>query len=139
MALQVWLPLNGNLDNQGLSNITITNNGGNPTFTDGKIGKGLSCPGNFNWKISTITLESEASITWWSKTTANGKMPWVLECTTSNYLNFYEASIYTLNIGDGNNNPFQNNGTNINVLHDGLWHHFAVIWKDSKVLLYIDG
>jgi len=38
MALQVWLPLNGNIKNQGLSNITVTNNGA--TVNDnGKIGK----------------------------------------------------------------------------------------------------
>ena len=38
MGLQVWLPLNGNLNNQGLSNVTVTNNGA--TVDDnGKIGK----------------------------------------------------------------------------------------------------
>ena len=40
MALQVWLPLNGNLNNQGLSDITVTNSGA--TFdNNGKIGKCL--------------------------------------------------------------------------------------------------
>lgn len=38
MALQVWLPLNGNLNNQGLADITVTNNGA--TVNDsGKIGE----------------------------------------------------------------------------------------------------
>ena len=45
MALQVWLPLNGNLDNQGLSNITVINHGA--TVNDnGKIGKCYSFDGS---------------------------------------------------------------------------------------------
>lgn len=40
MALRVWLPLNGNLNNQGLSTIIPS---GTPTFLDnGKIGKCIS-------------------------------------------------------------------------------------------------
>ena len=43
MALRVWLPLNGNLNNQGLSNqgiITTT-----PAYTNGKIGQCLTTGG----------------------------------------------------------------------------------------------
>ncbi len=36
--LQVWLPLNGNLENKGLSNVTVTNNGAT-VDNNGKIGK----------------------------------------------------------------------------------------------------
>lgn len=38
MALQVWLPLNGNLNNQGLTDITVIN-GGATVNNNGKIGK----------------------------------------------------------------------------------------------------
>ena len=38
MSLQVWLPLNGDLHNQGLANITATNNGAT-VDNNGKIGK----------------------------------------------------------------------------------------------------
>ena len=38
MSLQVWLPLNGDLHNQGLSNVTVTNNGAT-VDNSGKIGK----------------------------------------------------------------------------------------------------
>ena len=37
MALQVWLPLNGNLNNQGLANVTVTNSGATVNSA-GKIG-----------------------------------------------------------------------------------------------------
>lgn len=140
MSLLVWLPLNGNMNNQGLSNVAITNNPSAPTYADGKLGRGLSCSGSVNWRISPITLSSEASICWWSKTSTNGKMPWVLESTASNKLNFYESTIYTLNTGDSNNNPFvTSSNSNINVLHDGKWHHFVVTFGSSKAKLYIDG
>jgi hypothetical protein len=44
MALQVWLPLNGDLHNQGLSNVTVTNNGAT-VDNNGKIGKCYSFDG----------------------------------------------------------------------------------------------
>ena len=37
MALQVWLPLNGNLNNQGLANVTVSNSGATVNSA-GKIG-----------------------------------------------------------------------------------------------------
>ncbi len=140
MGLLVWLPLNGNMKNQGLSNVTITNNPSAPTFADGKTGKGLSCSGSVNWRISPITLSSEASICWWSKTTTNGKMAWVLESTASPLLCNYESGIYTLNTGDGTRNPYvTSSNANISVLHDGKWHHFAMTFGSSVAKLYIDG
>lgn len=45
MALQVWLPLNGMLENKGLSNVTVTN-GGATVDNNGKIGKCYSFDGN---------------------------------------------------------------------------------------------
>ena len=51
MALQVWLPLNGNLDNQGLSNITVTNSEAT-VDNNGKIGKCY----NFNGTSSETTI-----------------------------------------------------------------------------------
>ena len=138
MALQVWLPLNGNMENQGLANVTITESGGSATYADGKIGLGLSTSSKF-WVIRNITLGSEATIAYWSKTTVASKMVWVLECNVSNYLNIYTSSIYTLNTGDSNNNPFKYNGSNVNVIIDGLWHHFAVTFGNNEAKLYIDG
>ena len=44
MALQVWLPLNGNLNNQGLSTGSLS--AGSMTFEDGKLGKCLRVNNN---------------------------------------------------------------------------------------------
>ena len=45
MSLQVWLPLNGDLHNQGLADITVTNNGAT-VDNNGKIGKCYYFNGN---------------------------------------------------------------------------------------------
>jgi len=39
MALQVWLPLNGDLKNNGLKEVNITAIEATPTYVAGKIGK----------------------------------------------------------------------------------------------------
>jgi hypothetical protein len=38
MALRIWLPLNGSLENIGISDVTVTNNGAT-VDTAGKIGQ----------------------------------------------------------------------------------------------------
>jgi hypothetical protein len=48
MALRVWLPLNGNLENKGLSNIKLTS--GTAVYLDnGKIGKCISLSSRINF------------------------------------------------------------------------------------------
>ena len=70
MALQVWLPLNGNLNNQGLANVTVTNNGA--TVNDGgKIGKcyafgdGNASDKGININNNLTSLGSKRSICAW--------------------------------------------------------------------------
>ena len=138
MSLQVWLPLNGNLINQGFANITVTTVG-STSYGDGQFVKGLTCNGASYWELSNVYLTSEATITWWAKTNTASKMPWVIVSDASDRLNIYTSTYYTLNTGDGNANLFQNNGANVSVLKDNIWHHFAVTFHNSQVKLYIDG
>lgn len=64
MSLRVWLPLNGDLHNQGLSNISLS---GSPIWGTGKIGgKSFCC----NTGITGITIDdlvnvTEFSIAYW--------------------------------------------------------------------------
>ena len=51
MSLKIWLPLNGTLDNQGLDDVVVTNNGAT-IDNNGKIGKCY----NFNGNDSGINI-----------------------------------------------------------------------------------
>lgn len=70
MALQVWLPLNGNLDNNGLSDIRVTN-GGATVVSTGKIGKAYSFDGTSNYiQLDNMTfmptmLQKEWTVAFW--------------------------------------------------------------------------
>ena len=71
MSLKVWLPLNGDLRNNGLSNVTVTNNGAT-IDNSGKIGKCYSFDGS-NDKITLTNLPnpSNISVAFWMKRSAN--------------------------------------------------------------------
>lgn len=64
MSLKVWLPLNGNLNNQGLSSASINSNG-NFTYENGKLGKAVA----FNNSTKYISIDKfdtpEISISAW--------------------------------------------------------------------------
>ena len=74
MSLRVWLPLNGDLHNQGLSDIVVTNNGATVN-TSGKIGSCYS----FDKSVSTylkltnpiVSNNSGISFAFWIKLPAN--------------------------------------------------------------------
>jgi hypothetical protein len=82
MGLQIWLPLDGNLENKGLTDVTITANG-TVSYANGKIGQCLSCNSATFLNIVGLTLNNEASILYWSKTAINGDMAWTLVSTSS--------------------------------------------------------
>ena len=49
MSLQVWLPLNGNLDNLGLNGTKVPSlMGTGITYSTGKIGQAATFPNNCN-------------------------------------------------------------------------------------------
>ena len=70
MSLRVWLPLNGTLDNQGLDNVIVTNNGAT-IDNNGKIGKCYSFDGsNDKIQISNAPTPVDISIAMWFKRNA---------------------------------------------------------------------
>jgi len=78
MALQVWLPLNGTLENKGLSNVTVTNNGAT-VDNNGKIGKCYSYTASQYIELNNLPFSSlsSCSISFWLKVTVKGSSGWL--------------------------------------------------------------
>lgn len=142
MALQIWLPLNGNLNSQGLTNVTLSS--GTPTYTAGKIGQCLSTGSlTFNVPSSLITSLGSTnvySMCCWCKildTTSSAR--WVFQVGTGTgtsrglWENNATASRHWAYSGSG-----INISTSINTV-DLNWHHICFTSSGSTVKMYIDG
>lgn len=142
MALQLWLPLNGNIHNQGLCDVKIS---GHPnSWENGKIGRcGLFnnnnylFMNNYSQDLFQPSHDKSISIACWVKCTGTRD-------TTNSYIiawNSYEFS-YSFNrimfrLGNGSENTYGVYGT----IDGNGWHHVAGIWdaKNKKVQIYFDG
>ena len=141
MSLQVWLPLNGDLRNQGLSNIAFVNN--NATVNDnGKIGKCYSFNGSSSKCYSKLpsTDFSKLSIAVWAKidstSTGNGYIAG---------LSFSGSSACQIHYNPTDKKfrcYFRGNQTGIAqdiTSYLDTWHHYAVTVNQKIFKLYIDG
>lgn len=106
--LSVWLPLNGDLRNQGLSNITATNNGAT-VDNNGKIGKCYSFDGNDDFinlgNIGSHFDGSAFSICFWIFSLENKTRAAVF----SSYGLSSTSNFFGLELNSSNNNYCNNN------------------------------
>lgn len=136
MSLQVWLPLNGDLKNQGLSNITVTNSGATVN-NNGKIGKCYYFGGQ-----NQITFPSQS---WMSMKPANhfSVFCWV-KGTTTGWL-FAEGgwelvlrpTFAKIGLSRNSQYPAQYNYS----FDTNTWYHLGFTWSGStgKLKLYLNG
>lgn len=76
MALQVWLPLNGNFNNYGVSSVSgIT--GTNTSFVDGKIGKCCKMGYTSDFTIPAFDKAKQISIAYWCKVNTATSSQWL--------------------------------------------------------------
>ena len=149
MSLRVWLPLNGNLDNQGLDNAIPTLTGAVTVDNSGKIGKCYkfgTATGRITVPPSTMTSFSECSVTFWV---------YILGWQT-NWDTFFQAGLgtspwnsYTFGIlrnssnhvvfaiSDGSTSSQGNYKSSDLALN--TWHHLAFIYKAGHCCIYING
>lgn len=147
MSLQVWLPLNGNLNNQGLNNISVTNNGA-IVDNSGKIGKCYSFDGiNDYIQIPTMVLDlSRVSICGWIKWGAFNSWSRMFDFQNS-------ASGSTGAIGIANNGTTStitvfgrtSSGGSLPDTNIGLsavantWYHIALTLNNTTAKVYLNG
>ena len=155
MSLVAWLPLNGNLKNQGVADITIS---GTPSYTTGKLGQqalNLSTRITFNipslvgaktWSVAfwCITKDDDTLSSDWvdimgmhdrkSDDSASGEFRWET-C--------YGATKGSVAIGQYNNATYATMTTNGGTLQGtkGGWHHCiaSTDFENGTVSIYLDG
>ena len=147
MSLQVWLPLNGNLNNQGLDgSLGFTNTASATVVADGKLGScySFSATSGNGLLLSSGKSSSEFmdayinhhswSMCAWIRTTSNDNVVFGLTyglrlwCGSTNYVNLYNE---TRTVGASNN---------ISTI-DGKWHHICATYNivDNAINIYVDG
>ena len=149
MSLQIWLPFNGDLHNQGLANINLTNT---VTFsTPGKIGQ--SCLNSqLGWfAIPEMAGKKQMSFAYWVKlnngTTTNWLDPfsWYSTDGSSNYRSRQE--FYYYNTG-GNTQAMTTGVWYYNTSNSGLsqrkigqWYHYAftINYETGITQFFVDG
>ena len=138
MSLQVWLPLNGNLDNYGLSNVSVTNSGA--TVNDsGKIGKCYEFNGSSSLTIGYLNgLSSEdKSVSMWVKPNGanDSKILFRTEGTSPGRF-YFGIKNGTWNIAFGSTAWGYTSAAVVDVDN---WQHIVVTVKNNVASVYLNG
>lgn len=150
MSLRVWLPLNGTLENKGLDQVTITNNGATVN-NNGKIGKCYSFgTGNSYIIIDSTPLKTftEFSFACWVKIISWNTSYSTIFAAKNGTLTSWNNLIFSLLRSGSNSNLCFNisNGTShtatscyTGILSTNTWYHIVCTYEEGKIKLYQDG
>lgn len=147
MSLQIWLPLNGNLNNYGLDSFDITNNTGATINTSGKLGSCYSFDATNDWIQGTFDKTKYSgkpmSLACWfkcDKTDAGGA---IIDLAADLCLGY---SYTTDGIRFSGWRCWSNNGTRTGsnslistYFNADVWHHAAVTFVGGIEKIYVDG
>lgn len=141
MSLQVWLPLCGNTNNQGLLNVNVTNTGAT-TNSAGKIG---SCYA-FNGTNSYLALDSlnvsgwkEISISAWVKPTSNLAYLFLIrQLTSTSVPHQIRISNDGFSLRDSMHDTMYTIGWNY-TFTAGTWIHICCTYKQGEIGMYCNG
>lgn len=143
MSLKIWLPLNGNIENQGLADVTITNNGAT-IDNNGKIGKCYSFNGG------TITapapkITNKITVAAWIKAPDNNS-GWRRVCgMQSAAISWQSASALLMLNGTNlyfsisNGSTCTSGGCVFNIDDSSNWFHACGTYDGTTARLYVNG
>ena len=139
MALQVWLPLIRDLSNQGLANVTITNNGA--TFnSNGKLG-GCYYFTPEQWiRISVpehmTTIKNTTVAVWVKSHSTSAAVGGISHDGNSDLAGVTLTSGGWQISGSAGAWKYINSGT---IANTQVWHHAACTIDDNEITTYLDG
>lgn len=152
MALRVWLPLNGNYKNQGLSSVNPAFTINDTVWTHGKIGDNLLLENKTTGYVTIPELNGTKNLTccFWVKFSPNQTYTtWSDVCSLGIAKNGSEG-LYRLENGDtvgrwknwyGNGYVTDSQGTGDFNAELGKWYHIASIINNDNgyIYNYVDG
>lgn len=157
MALRVWLPLNGNINNYGISDLTFTNTSTSNTTSSasGKIGSCYTNNSNTAGGLlsnQTINLGSKQSMCCWVKfnsfysaaslTGIGGQHRYYDKAPsnmglTAKYLSATTGKL-SINTAVGTSRTYNTYCGNT-TLNSGTWYHVAYTYDGTTISLYVNG
>ena len=139
MSLQVWLPLTGNLNNQGLSNITPLLMGTGITYTAGKIGTSATFPNNCASCIHFPGLKKQIG-SWCAWIKVNGEGSGTSQRILSEGRDSYTSGTEIYVNKAGTTIYGQSHKKNINTtINLNTWYHICLTFDSNNIQLFLNG
>ena len=144
MSLRIWLPMTKDLRNQGLDEVTVTNNGATYSATGGKLGGCYDFDGssiNFN-NVLTYPC-SQFSVAGWINldsgyTVNNGFHIIDFQATYGRICISKDGSAVRVLLAGESQGGYSSTMT-ASQLSAGVWHHYAITFDSGDLRIYIDG
>lgn len=137
MGLKVWLPLDGNIENKGSSNATVTNYGATVS-TAGKTGSCYSFDGTDDYmQFSDLDIgsESKLSIAFWCNPTGSD----LTGIFTVRKNSIHQISLYSTNLYFRDSNHSSLTSFQFEQPTSGVWTHYAIIYDNGSWIIYKNG
>ncbi len=150
MSLQVWLPLNGSLENKGLGTLSSDFSISSPTYSAGKTGNNLKISNQQSNVVTIDELKNKKNVTisfWFCPNSGNTFGQWsdvisfgVSNGTTISSFRMEASSSTGKNFGWWGNNVLTTDGGcfqyNLNL---DTWYHTTIVLNGTTIKRYING